>query len=470
MDKIDQLATTVVERLRAVGVRPPRLSVVAAIFRTVQTASLITEEGRFVSGSVTYASAIQYNIDRPSILRADYPRFTQLKRTTPFRPAAFAKMARAVDKWSGSVAVYGTSPQSLEVWGLVDQLVGTNVSLNRESRGGFASPGFFTVVTERPGDFAVYHSHIFLGALRSQVIVRREVDALNSPLLFQKVAPSFASTVAAIRGALPDKLDQQSVEHELLNAFSNTLARICIGLRRLGAGGSLLITPKAHTEVLSIGNEFDYDRLSSSVALHVLDQIYERQLAKRVFAHESIDREDLREHLYAQTDVEDRGDELNGAIKFVTSLAVLDGATLLTPNLLVTGFGIKIKSDLGTTKVYDGELFSRRKSKSKPRDLIHFGTRHLSVLSYCHADPNAIGVIISQDGHARVVMTANGHLLMWDDIQLLSHTNFSAVVAKQHKLHRRRVQMHRRERASLGYSRMPKTTADLLSKSPGKTP
>lgn len=468
MDKIDRFAATVVGRLRMVGVRPPRVAVVAAVFRTVQTASLITEEGHFVSGSVTYASTNWFDIDRPALLRADYPRFTQLQRTVPFRPAVFVKLARAVDKWSGSVAVYGTSPQSLAVWGLVDQQVGTNVSLNRESIGGFGSPGVFTVVIERPGDFAVYHSNIFLGALRSQFIVLREVDALDSLLFRQRLIPTFSSTATAIRAALPDKVNQETVELQLFNAFSNTIARICIGLRHLGSGGALLITPKARADVLSIGYELGYDRLRSSVSLHVLDQLYKHQLDDSAYSRKSIHAEDLKELLFAQADAEDRVDELNGAVKFVTSLAALDGATLLTPDLQVTGFGIKIKGDLGTTKVYDGEAFSRRLSKSKTWDLSQFGTRHLSVLSYCKADPSAIGVVVSQDGHARIVMTSHGRLLMWNDIQLLNHINFSAEVAKEQKLHRKLVKEHRREQISLGYSQMPKTMADLLSKNSSK--
>jgi len=463
MEKIDSLATTVVNRLKAMGVRSPGIAVVAAVLRTVQTASLITEEGHFVSGSVTFSSAHWARIDRPSLVRADYPQFTKLERATRFSPTTYAKLARAVDKWSGSVAVYGKSARSLTVWGLVDQLVGTNVSLNRESIGGFGNPGIFTVVIERPGDIAVYHARIFLGALRSQLIVLREVDALNSESLSKKVLPSFASTADAISATLPQLVKREDIERQLFHAFTNTIARICIGLRRLGAGGSLLITPKPRIRMLSITNRFDYERLGNSVALNVLDQAYEHQLDTRASRRKAIDVSDLREISFAQEDSKDRADELNGAVKFVTSLAALDGAILLTPSLSVKGFGIKIKGDLGTTKVYDGEAYSRRKSRSKALELSRFGTRHLSVLSYCHADPDAIGLIVSQDGHARLAMTVNKRLVMWNDIQLLNHENFSVGLAKEQKAHEKAVRKLRQARKSLGYSQMPKTMADLLS-------
>jgi len=46
---------------------------------------------------------------------------------------------------------------------------------------------------------------------------------------------------------------------------------------------------------------------------------------------------------WADADVEDRDDEVTGAVRLIASLASLDGAVLLTPDLGVIGFGVKLK-------------------------------------------------------------------------------------------------------------------------------
>jgi hypothetical protein len=72
---------------------------------------------------------------------------------------------------------------------------------------------------------------------------------------------------------------------------------------------------------------------------------------------------------------------------------------------------------------------------AKTVDLSAFGTRHSSVLRYCPSDPDAIGVIISQDGHVRIAMSSRGSVLLWDRIKLLKHRNFSRETAEYFREH-----------------------------------
>lgn len=462
MDGIERLASTVVLRPRTIGVRPPARSVVAAVLRTVHTVSLIPEEGRFVNGSVTCANPKRIGDDEPSLLRADYPSFSQLRKTLAFTPATFAKLARAVDKWSGSVAVWGTTPQTIRVWGIVDQLVGTNVALNRESLGGFGNPGLFTVIIERAGDLTVYHSRRLIGALRAQEVVLGEVDALNSEHVLEKVHPSLKDTATAICRALPKPPEERFVALNLFGAWLTSIARICIGLRRLGFGGTLLLTPRPAARKLSVLHDFTYDRLRNALALLVLDETYYGQLKVRAHENKSTGRNDLFELFYAQADKEDRQDEVNGAVKLVTSLAALDGALLLTPDLVVKGFGVKIGPGRDVKAVLDGASLADRKRRPKQIDVTRFGTRHASVLRYCRSDSRAIGVIISQDGHVRLVLTMHRRLVMWDKIQLLHHITYTARDARDHREHRKNVRALRVRGRNLGYSRMPKTFEKLM--------
>ncbi|HEX4589657.1 MAG TPA: hypothetical protein VH120_06990, partial [Gemmataceae bacterium] len=79
---------------------------------------------------------------------------------------------------------------------------------------------------------------------------------------------------------------------------------------------------------------------------------------------------------------------------------------------------------------------------------------------YCRADKNAIGVVISQDGHVRIAMSAGRSLVLWDNVKLLGYSRFG-------KQSVRRIQdwvkNHiRTKRPRSGFTDTPKTLDQLL--------
>jgi hypothetical protein len=468
-DVVDSLAKVVSTRLRTFGVFAPREKIIRSLIRIAYLASLRTEEGRFVRGSVTYADPGHPEMDPPPRRRADYPGFTRLGRRLPLTPEAFVKLARAIDKWSGAIAVYGINESSLFAWGVIDQLVGQNVRLNREATSGFAQPGVLTISVDGVGDLSVYHEDFFLGGLDAQQLVTRENDALRSPILHRHVLPALVPLAAAASAALDAPDEMSSIVGALVMEWSNTVARLCIGLRRLGTGGALLITPKPLLKALDITYPFLYQRLSEGVILKVLDDEYLSFATRRELDAVSsgmISTEIVQDVWNAEADAEDRESELSGAAKLVTSLAAVDGLVLLTPTLGVVGFGGKIRSGPHNVTVYDGPAFSRHGTRATKIDLSRFGTRHTSMIRYCRMDPAAIGVVVSQDGYVRLIMTSGRSLTFWDRVKLLNHHDYSAQAALHHRRERiRRIKRRARTPKSLGYTSMPKTIASLLEHS-----
>src|SRR5258708_26589563 len=141
---------------------------------------------------------------------------------------------------------------------------------------------------------------------------------------------------------------------------------------------------------------------------------------------------------------------MTGAGKRVASLAAVDGLVLMTPTLSVAGFGVKIGSTPNVMTVYDGAGFSRRGTHARKIDPSRFGTRHGSMLRYCAQDRNALGIVVSQDGYVRLIMTVQNSLVFWDNLKLLDHSDFSAQAALGRKKRRER---HSRNRmpSRLGY-------------------
>jgi len=152
---------------------------------------------------------------------------------------------------------------------------------------------------------------------------------------------------------------------------------------------------------------------------------------------------------------------MTAAVKLVASLAAVDGLVLMTPALSVTGFGVKIGSTPNVTTVYDGPGFSQRGTRARKIDLSQFGTRHGSMLRYCAQDRKALGVVVSQDGYVRLIMTVRNSLVFWDNLKLLDHADYSRQEALSRK--RRREYRSRHPWAlGLGYTNMPKSIDRLM--------
>jgi hypothetical protein len=338
--------------------------------------------------------------------------------------------------------------------------------LNHEELGGYGLPGIFTIKIDGVGALSVYHQNLFLGSLRQNHIVTRDYDTLRYVCTGRRVLLSLSPYASKIALALNEPENASICLRHLFTDWGNTISRLCIGLRRIGTGGSLLITPNPIVENLHVTHPLQYQRLGHSLILSVLDSTHDRRVRKNQFDELEKTKKTISGKLfwkgrYARGDKEDRDHEVTGAVKFVTSLATVDGLVLLNPLLEVLGFGVKIDSEINVKTVYDGESFLKHGTGAKIIDISNFGTRHGSMLRYCHADHKAIGIVVSQDGHVRMIMTIGRSLVLWENVRLLRHTSDVRDYAEDAKKHLLYLKKHKSEEV-LGYSKMPKTIDELI--------
>ena len=221
--------------------------------------------------------------------------------------------------------------------------------------------------------------------------------------------------------------------------WGTSIARLCIGLRQRETGGALLLTPKPIKPLLQVGHPFAYPRLRDAAILRVLDKRYlsDVELARaRSPQSGPVPANLVRQASLAEADAEDREEEMTGSVKLVASLATVDGLVLMTPALSVAGFGVKIGSAPNVRMVYDGAGFSSRGTRAWQIDPSQFGTRHGSMLRYCAQDRKALGIVVSQDGYVRLIMTVRNSLVFWDNFKLLDHEDFSWQAALRGKKRR----------------------------------
>lgn len=464
-DLVDRLAHEVASRIRALGFDEPNRRVIGTLLEMAYLGTLRSEEGRFVKGSLTFANPKRPDVDPPFLRRASYPAFTNFGSPEYLTVQTLVKLARAIDRWSGSIAVYTTHRNELVAWGVVDQLVRQNVRLHREAKSSFGIPGLLTVTMDGVGDISAYHGDLFLGGLKAQSVVSHESDALRSKIVSEYGSDALAPFAKAIARVLDRDQAESAILGDLVGVWAATIARLCIGLRQRSTGGAFLLTPEPIKDMLEVEHQFEYPRLRDGAILSVLDQRYYWAVegAARAFTHklEPVPAALVVEASLAETDADDREEEVTSAVKLVTSLATVDGLVLMTPTLSVAGFGVKIGSTPSVATVYDGAGFSVRGTRARKIDPSQFGTRHGSMLRYCAQDRKALGIVVSQDGYVRLIMTVRNSLVFWDNLKLLGHENFSLISVQRIKERR-----ERRSRApmpkSLGYTGMPKTIGHLM--------
>jgi hypothetical protein len=465
-DLVDRLAHLVASRIRELGFDEPSRRVVGALLEMAYLGTMRSEEGRFVKGSLTFANPKRPDEDPPFRRRADYPEFTKFETPEILTVQTLVKLACAIDRWSGSIAVYTTRRNEIVAWGVVDQLVQQNVTWHRESSEGyFANPGLLTVTMDGIGDISAYHGHQFLGGLKAQTVITRENDALGSEIVSKYAFDALEPFAKAIARALDGDADDAKIMTRLVGMWVTSIARLCIGLRQRGTGGAFLLTPKPIKRMLQVKQAFAYPRLKDAAILRVLDEEYlgrvERLQGALAYEGDSVPSDLVMEVSLAERDAKDREGEMTGAVKLVASLAAVDGLVLMSPTLSVTGFGVKIGSTPNVTTVYDGVGFSRRGTRARKIDLSKFGTRHGSMLRYCAQDRRALGIVVSQDGYVRLIMTVRNSLLFFDNLKLLDHRDFSPQ-AKSNRKRRHTSRSRGLKQEVLGYTDLPKTIERLM--------
>jgi hypothetical protein len=106
------------------------------------------------------------------------------------------------------------------------------------------------------------------------------------------------------------------------------------------------------------------------------------------------------------------------AVRFTAALANVDGALVLGPDLRVLAFGAMIEG----TPQSAFDVHVARSATGETTRVIDVGmlggTRHQSAARFCHARPNALAVVISQDGGVSCLVNDGTVLRAWKGVRL----------------------------------------------------
>jgi hypothetical protein len=334
-----------------------------------------------------------------------------------------AKLSKAADPTSTSLAVYFDENAELYIWGLIDQAMHYQNFLNYESDNYSEQPGFFQVAISDIGTLKVLFDYELLATLKQNVLVKRYPDVLTigpvSKMLRKNADFLKANVQQYLEDTYPSEVYADWADF-LDSLWIQTVSRILLKIQDYQHGGALLITNE--TADLDIKYPIHYERLALSVLSYAKAAI-DAYLAETEIANEldkggkSIRKELYRQESLAIANKKATADEITGSVSFIASQTCVDGVVLFDSNMKASGFGTVLKSKRMPAKIYVSSTATATAKSLLPHDPKHYGTRHRSMIAYCWKHPGSLGLVVSQDGDIRAFCRMENKLIMWESIK-----------------------------------------------------
>ena len=319
----------------------PIVEQLAALVQTAFWASLEREEGRALHFKVSF---MRPEAGSNSLIAFDPPISYDVRE--------LAKLASAVGATEGALLVAPFERGELKIWGL---------------KGYDRAPVGAKVID--PGSVVVKFKETNVAA-----ISRSEAVHIRDPLLTR------SSVIWSRFGAGEEGYDQWNDPR--INAILQTVKR----MRSLGHGGTLAIVPSTGRWQASVKPPITYSGSTPYSPFH--DPISNLKELRGKTGHTWADE------MYWWTGVKE-------ASQALAHLTAVDGATLVTYDLDVVGFGAKLQpapDSVEPRRIYSVDPLDHQNWITDVRMEQLGGTRHQSAARFVADQPDAIVFVVSQDG------------------------------------------------------------------------
>jgi hypothetical protein len=413
-------AAEVNSAMKAISRRSPPLELLQEMAETLYFASLRTEEGQFTKCTIVYVKPYKSAQQPAQAIRGQ--RCIPFESTIPLTVNNLTKLAQAADPQSTALAIYKSdSGRGCAIWGLIDQQHSLNDYSSRESDVGPEVIGWLRLVVVGPGSIMAFYNFQMLAALRQHDLLGMPSNVFIRGPIGAKIRAPIESFLEEVKIKCAENATYiPTLQNRLVALWRRTLLRVIIRVQRYGHGGAIVLMPGYTKGVLDIKYKICYKRLHSALVasghLLVLRVGLEQKCIELGRASGSL-RSEVHDGVIQAIELENAmREELTGAVGFVASLSRVDGLVLLDESLVVQGFG----GIIGEWDAPERILVSSDPDcvSCEETPVSHFGTRHRSMFRLCYKHPEAIGIVVSQDGDVRVCMRNNDSITMWSNVKL----------------------------------------------------
>jgi hypothetical protein len=390
-------------------------------FEVLLFVSMETEEGKHIQVTITF-----YNPNEVEKLFSDSKKTVHEKweyipflEPIPFDVSGLVKLSNAADPWSGSLAVYYNSNGKLLIYGMIDQAIHLESYIHLEETTKASPPGLFQASITGIGIISVRSSAGKAATLKRGKLIKSYLNIFyRGPVadIIKKISLSTDAEVIRDYNEKGISIDGfEGNEHKSTILYRNSLKRLLNRIKIYNHGGALLITSDTKSESLRIKYPIQYDRLKTAI------KKYCKNANEKKMIMPDDDDQRVPNTLQADQLIEEQQSitrEIKGCIRFIASMAGVDGLVLMNNQAVIKGFGVVIRDVHPPESVYVSSTLDATEKKFKKRNPKEFGTRHQSMFAYCNQHEGSLGFVISQDGDIRVITKVDDKLIVWENIEI----------------------------------------------------
>ena len=328
-----------------------------------------------------------------------------------FEEHEIRRLSPAVQAHRALIAV-DESAGELAIWGIVH----SGPRWLQAAQGGRAKeppmPLCLVIRVVRPGHLLIGCGNMLVAELRGGRLSDFTLDVFQSqwlPSLFHQARAMMAAEHrASARAALDARIAADLTGH----LAQQMVKRIVATRRSVHHGGTIIVGPPDCVAERYLQTKYTFfdsptRRRFRSLVLSILEAVAEHAVVEGRTASVALYR--------AVTDprIAELDEGLFEVGHLIASLTAIDGAVVITKRFEVLGFGAEIAGSLPpVTEVRRAVDLEADTFVTERVDSV--GTRHRSAYRFCNAVPDAVVVVVSQDGGVRFVNRYRDSVTYWD--------------------------------------------------------
>jgi hypothetical protein len=399
---------------------PPR-ALLHEILSTAYQASLLRDEERPVTLRLLFAdpSALPIEAGPPSgLLRLAFD------RPRPFTVEELQRLSPAARYHRALVGVRVGDEGRLEIWGIAQ----SGPRWLQGSHGGRATaallPERLVVRVTGPGRLFVACGSVTVAGLQGGHITDGAMDVFESRWLPARFARLRGEVAELHReAARAAEVPWGEVDPDVVRMVAQQMVkRVVANIRDTHHGGLVLLLPPWSADAIAQGRHLQLKyacrdeeprRRYRTLVLAVMRVL--AQEMGRVPTHEVADWSDYRR--WNTPELAALDEAILEMAHLIASLAGVDGAVVLTQRFELLGFGGEITGDLPEVTTVERAL-DLEATRCVAEVVNAMGTRHRSAYRLCARFPEALAIVVSQDGGVRFVGWHEGAVTYWDHTTL----------------------------------------------------
>lgn len=403
----------------------PATPMLEALLSTCYQASLLREEERAVTFRLIFADPDLFPEEEGPPEGLHRLEFTEPRR---FDERELRRLSPAADFDRSLIGASSDGDGGIRIWGIVHSGPRWLRSVQGGREPSAPLPPVPVVEVEGPGRLQVCKGSVSVAALEGGRLSDSYTDAFASRWLLELFAPVRAELVElheeARREAAAAGEPWAPLDPDLASKVAHQMVKRLVSIVR-GAhhGGSVVVVPPSRVEEILAGRhvalkhaftDSEPRRRYRTLIVRIMNRLAQTHGKGEEISYS---RAVGWEEYMASEDRELA--ELDEAIfefaYLVAGFAAVDGAVVMTQRFELLGFGGEISGELpAVTSVR--KALDLEGNRTAEEDTGGVGTRHRSAYRLAAALPDAVVVVISQDGDARFVRRRDGAVICWDQV------------------------------------------------------